>query len=59
MSIGRRDREMSERHKIGAVEIAETYLKRCAKDVQRGDLTRLLEQSPEAPPVEGDELPDG
>ena len=50
---------MSERHKIGAVEIAETYLKRCAKDAQRGDLTRLLEQSPEAPPVEGDELPDG
>lgn len=50
---------MSGRDEIGAVEIAETSLKRCAKDAQRGDLTRLLEQSPEAPPVEGDELPDG
>ena len=39
---------MSERDEIGAVEIAETYLKRCAKDAQRGNLTRLQEQSPEA-----------
>ena len=45
--------------KIGAVETAETYLKRRAKGAKQGDLTRLLEQSPDAPPVEGDELPDG
>ena len=49
---------MSERDKIGAVETAETYLKRRAKGAKRGDLTRLLEQSPDGPPVEGDELPD-
>lgn len=44
--------------KIGAVETAEIYLKRRAAGAKRGDLTRLLEQSPEVPPAAGDELPD-
>ena len=45
--------------KIGAVETADAILKRRAATARSGDLTRYLDRAPDAPPVPGDELPDG
>ncbi len=45
--------------KIGAVETADALLKRRAATARSGDLTRYLDRAPDAPPVPGDELPDG
>ena len=43
--------------KIGAVETAETFLRERASGAVAGDLTRYLEQAPDAPPEPGGELP--
>ena len=42
--------------KIGAVEAADAFLKRRAAGAMPGDLTRYLDNAPDAPPVPGDEL---
>ena len=42
--------------KIGAVETAEVFLRERAAGSVAGDLTRYLEQAPDAPPEPGDEL---
>jgi hypothetical protein len=42
--------------KIGAVETAEEFLRRRAGKSERGDLTRLLDKAPDAPPEASDTL---
>ena len=42
--------------KIGAVETAEEFLSGRAAGSAPGDLTRLLDKAPDAPPEPGDEL---
>ena len=44
--------------KIGAVETADEFLKRRAVGARPGDLTRYPDESPDAPPAPGDELPE-
>ena len=44
--------------KIGAVEAADEFLKRRAAGARPGDLTRHLDEAPDAPPAPGDELPE-
>lgn len=43
--------------KIGAVETAESLMKRRAATAKPGDLRRYLDRSPDLPPIPGDELP--
>jgi hypothetical protein len=43
--------------KIGAVETAASFLSRRAGAAKPGDLLPFLEQAPDTPPPEGDELP--
>ncbi|WP_281352994.1 hypothetical protein [Allomesorhizobium camelthorni] len=40
--------------KIGAVETASEFLKARAGTAKRGDLTRLLDRAPDAPPLPKD-----
>ena len=42
--------------KIGAVETAEIFLRKRAEGAVAGDLTRYLDEAPDAPPEPGDEL---
>ena len=42
--------------KIGAVETAEVFLRKRAAGAVAGDLTRYLDEAPDAPPQPGDEL---
>ena len=44
--------------KIGAVEAADEFLERRAVGARPGDLTRYLDEAPDAPPAPGDELPE-
>lgn len=43
--------------KIGAVETAESFLRKRSAGAVAGDVTRYLNKAPDAPPVPGDELP--
>ena len=43
--------------KIGAVETAESFLRKRAGGAVAGDLTHYLNKAPDAPPEPGDELP--
>lgn len=43
--------------KIGAVETAEDFLRERAAGAVAGDLTRYLDEAPDAAPEPGDELP--
>lgn len=40
--------------KVGAVQTADDFLKRRAGKAGRGDLTRLLDKAPDAPPLPED-----
>jgi hypothetical protein len=42
--------------KIGAVETASEFLKARAGTAKRGDLTRLLDRAPDAPPMPEDSI---
>lgn len=44
--------------KIGAVEAADEFLKRRAAEARPGDLTRYLDDAPDAPPEPDDEVPE-
>ncbi len=44
--------------KIAAVEAAGEFLKHRAVGARPGDLTRYLDEAPDAPPVPRDELPE-
>jgi len=44
--------------KIGAVETASDFLKARAGTAKRGDLTKLLDRAPDAPPVSKDVIKD-
>lgn len=43
--------------KIGAVEMAEDFLRERAAGAREGDLSRYLDRAPDAEPEAGDELP--
>ena len=43
--------------KIGAVETAETFLRKRAADAVESDLTHYLDKAPDLPPDPEDELP--
>ncbi|MGK9053869.1 toxin-antitoxin system HicB family antitoxin [Neorhizobium sp. CSC1952] len=45
--------------KIGAVETAAEFLKKRAGDATAEDFLKSLENVPDNPPMEGDELPEG
>ncbi|WP_117193578.1 toxin-antitoxin system HicB family antitoxin [Rhizobium terrae] len=45
--------------KIGVVETAAEFLKKRASGATGDDLIKILDEVPDNPPMEGDELPEG